>query len=1028
MAQDTTPAMVIYTGVYDSETQTYQTSFQAPFDKGSYGEIKVAFVRRGLTDYTYDPDTYTTEVIDDRVWIHWTGDDITTNDIICIVRETQDSQPYTYPNNQKHIEKALDNLSRQIQEVAKKAQNALLVDPSWMPVAEGGSNDPNKMDPVAWLQTIVRSKGKTLRELRVEDGYAMYTSDDPESSEKTWEVLAGVKTDNAGVISHIREHSETVNDTTINYLQYSTDGGSSWHDVEGTFAGIIGSPYDNVALEAALDAKQDTITDLSTIRSNASTAVQPSDLATVATSGSYNDLSNKPTIPAAQVNSDWDANSGVSQILNKPTLGTAAAAATTDFATAAQGAKADTAVQPGDLATVATSGSYNDLSSKPTIPTVNNATLTITQDGVSKGTFTANASSDVTIALEAGALPSQTGHSGEFLTTNGSSSSWATVPTATQSDWNQSDTTAVDYIKNKPTIPSGADYVAKTGDTMTGALMFTNGNHAQDSGMFHSDNSPGLRLGTSERHIMFDIAQTGGIYPAGNNLMNLGLSTNKWRRVSATNLNNGYDIAIPVTAQADTLALKSQVDLAANSGRMITDEGVWYAKMDAQGTIPSSAEVEGRNYADFTQTDQDSNPIIVIYTYTSGAWVQTETITPPASYDGYVPVTSKIWDIPEQTGQQGGRILWNYQSKDFTPYPLIISTDNMNITNSAFQGSATLSGTSTVTMPVLSSGSQIVNKDYVDNTISGISAPKSIDVVLNKTNTLTLTNEEDLSGTASANNFVYLPGLIGFGGDFEVVMCFTTATDFNGGGTILGCTEFGVTDRISCNIDTTTKQLKLTPGGSTTLAGLTALAADTKYYVKITRSSNAYAVYLSTDGITYTTEITVTSSASIGEHGYCSNLFGANGSTAPTTLHLGECYIKLGGVKIWNGSDAPGLHQRVAKGHEVIAFQAPTAQNNYTWYRKYADGWVEQGGVFTNAAPTEQFNSIALAVTMSDANYFVSTTCVSAYTSAAGTSHAYAMEKGAVINNLSTTAFEVFTQEASSGTKVLWEVKGMAQG
>ena len=37
-----------------------------------------------------------------------------------------------------------------------------------------------------------------------------------------------------------------------------------------------------------------------------------------------------------------------------------------------------------------------------TIPTVNNATLTITQGGVLKGTFTANASSDTTIALDTG--------------------------------------------------------------------------------------------------------------------------------------------------------------------------------------------------------------------------------------------------------------------------------------------------------------------------------------------------------------------------------------------------------------------------------------------------------------------------------------------------------------------------------------------------------------------------------------------------------------------------------------------------
>jgi hypothetical protein len=39
-------------------------------------------------------------------------------------------------------------------------------------------------------------------------------------------------------------------------------------------------------------------------------------------SGSYNDLTDKPTIPAAQVNSDWNASSGVSQILNKPSMST----------------------------------------------------------------------------------------------------------------------------------------------------------------------------------------------------------------------------------------------------------------------------------------------------------------------------------------------------------------------------------------------------------------------------------------------------------------------------------------------------------------------------------------------------------------------------------------------------------------------------------------------------------------------------------------------------------------------------------
>lgn len=48
-------------------------------------------------------------------------------------------------------------------------------------------------------------------------------------------------------------------------------------------------------------------------------------------------------------------------------LGTAATTPASDYATAAQGALADTAMQPGDLATVATSGAYVDLSGRPTL-------------------------------------------------------------------------------------------------------------------------------------------------------------------------------------------------------------------------------------------------------------------------------------------------------------------------------------------------------------------------------------------------------------------------------------------------------------------------------------------------------------------------------------------------------------------------------------------------------------------------------------------------------------------------------------
>lgn len=52
------------------------------------------------------------------------------------------------------------------------------------------------------------------------------------------------------------------------------------------------------------------------------------------------------------------------------------------------------------LASVATSGSYADLTNKPTIPVVNNATLTIQRNGTTLGTFTANSSTGTTVNIE----------------------------------------------------------------------------------------------------------------------------------------------------------------------------------------------------------------------------------------------------------------------------------------------------------------------------------------------------------------------------------------------------------------------------------------------------------------------------------------------------------------------------------------------------------------------------------------------------------------------------------------------------
>ena len=59
----------------------------------------------------------------------------------------------------------------------------------------------------------------------------------------------------------------------------------------------------------------------------------------------------------------------------------------------------------------------------------------------------------------------------------------------------------------------------------------------------------------------------------------------------------------------------------------------------------------------------------------------------------------------------------------------------------------------------------------------------------------------------------------------------------------------------------------------------------------------------------------------------------------------------------------------------VIEKQEPTSSNNYTWYRKYSDGWVEQGILNANLpqqnANTVSTSSFTLPITMANTDYAV---------------------------------------------------------
>lgn len=64
------------------------------------------------------------------------------------------------------------------------------------------------------------------------------------------------------------------------------------------------------------------------------------------------------------------------------------------------------------------SGSYNDLTNKPTIPTVNNATLTIQKNGTTVKTFTANASSNVTANITVPTKTSELTNDSSFVSSD----------------------------------------------------------------------------------------------------------------------------------------------------------------------------------------------------------------------------------------------------------------------------------------------------------------------------------------------------------------------------------------------------------------------------------------------------------------------------------------------------------------------------------------------------------------------------------------------------------------------------------
>ena len=190
----------------------------------------------------------------------------------------------------------------------------------------------------------------------------------------------------------------THNDAPSYYRWVITGGVGAW-----VYVGSESETYTKAETDALLNAKQDNIsaTDGITLTGTTLTNSGVRAVASGTANGTISVNTNGTTADVAVTG-----------------LGSAAYTSSSDYATATQGGKADTAVQPGDLATVATTGDYNDLTNKPTIPTVNDATLTIQKNGTSVATFTANASSGVTANITVPTATSDLSNDSGFITSS----------------------------------------------------------------------------------------------------------------------------------------------------------------------------------------------------------------------------------------------------------------------------------------------------------------------------------------------------------------------------------------------------------------------------------------------------------------------------------------------------------------------------------------------------------------------------------------------------------------------------------
>lgn len=249
----------------------------------------------------------------------------------------------------------------------------------------------------------------------------------------------------------------------------------------------------------------------------------------------------------------------------------------------------------GQLKTVATSGSYNDLTNKPTIPAAaNNATLTIQKNGVTAGTFTADASTDKTINLsipttasDISALPASTKYAGAS-TAGGAATSAAKLNTnagsATQPVYFSGGVPVAGTYSLNKTVPSDAVFTDTTYESKSAASGGTDISLVTTGEKYTWNNKQSaLTFDDSPTSGSNNPVKSGGIYTALDGKVDTvngkGLSTNDYTTAEKNKLAglSGEDIFV----LGDELASNSDLN-------GLTTPGCWRATTAAIATTISN--------------------------------------------------------------------------------------------------------------------------------------------------------------------------------------------------------------------------------------------------------------------------------------------------------------------------------------------------------------------------------------------------------------------------------------------------------